>query len=99
MRSGAIPEPRGQTPLEDRRRPPSSNQTHEEVHMYRGYIAEIGTLVGAEAQRIAVRAPKVCESLAPGGSIAVAGVCLSAVAVEDDVFRVDVSTETGHRSM
>jgi len=67
--------------------------------MYRGYIAEIGTVVGVDARGIAVRAPKVCESLAPGGSIAVAGTCLSAVAIEDDVFRADVSTETGHRSM
>ena len=51
--------------------------------MYRGYIAEIGTVVGLDARGIAVRAPKVCESLEPGGSISVAGVCLSAVALED----------------
>ena len=67
--------------------------------MYRGYIGEIGTVVGVGPQGIAVRAPKICESLAPGGSISVAGVCLSAVEIDGDVFRADVSTETGHRSM
>jgi 3,4-dihydroxy 2-butanone 4-phosphate synthase/3,4-dihydroxy 2-butanone 4-phosphate synthase/GTP cyclohydrolase II len=66
--------------------------------MYRGYIGEIGTVVSAGAHEIEVRAPKVCESLAPGGSISVAGVCLSAIEVGGEVFRAEVSSETGRRS-
>jgi riboflavin synthase alpha subunit len=46
--------------------------------MVRGYIALIGTLIDVGARGIAIRAPKVCESLAVGDSISVAGVCLSA---------------------
>ncbi len=66
--------------------------------MYRGYIAEIGTVIDVGARGIAIRAPKVCESLAVGGSISVAGVCLSAIEVEADAFRAEVSSETARRS-
>jgi len=66
--------------------------------MYRGYISEIGTVVEVGAHGIEVRAPKVCESLALGGSISVAGVCLSAIVVAGEVFRAEISSETARRS-
>ena len=66
--------------------------------MYRGFIAEIGTVVAIGERGIEIRAPKLCESLALGGSISVAGVCLSAIEVGDEVFRAEVSSETARRS-
>ncbi|MEX2206900.1 MAG: riboflavin synthase [Myxococcota bacterium] len=66
--------------------------------MYRGYIGEIGTVVDVDARGIALRAPKLSACLALGGSVSVAGVCLSAIEVEGEVFRADVSSETARRS-
>jgi len=66
--------------------------------VYRGYIHSIGSVVEVDGQGIAIRAPKVCESLEPGGSISVAGVCLSAVEVSGEVFRAEISSETARRS-
>ena len=66
--------------------------------MYRGFIAEIGTVVAIGERGIEIRAPKLWESLALGGSISVAGVCLSAIDVGDEVFRAEVSSETARRS-
>jgi len=66
--------------------------------MYRGFIHSIGSIVEVGAPGLAIRAPKVCESLAPGGSISVAGVCLSAIELDGDAFRAELSTETARRS-
>jgi 3,4-dihydroxy 2-butanone 4-phosphate synthase/3,4-dihydroxy 2-butanone 4-phosphate synthase/GTP cyclohydrolase II len=66
--------------------------------MYRGFISEVGTVVEVGERGIEIRAPKLCESLALGGSISVAGVCLSAIEVGDRVFRAEVSSETARRS-
>ena len=66
--------------------------------MYRGYIGEIGTVSDVGARGIEIRAPKLCESLALGGSISVAGVCLSAIEVGAERLRADVSSETARRS-
>ena len=40
----------------------------------------------------------VCERLTSGGSVAIAGVCLSARGVRDGTLTVDVSSETARRS-
>ncbi|MFI5317822.1 MAG: riboflavin synthase, partial [Myxococcota bacterium] len=66
--------------------------------MYRGFISEIGTVLQADARGLRVRAPKASAGLALGGSVSVAGVCLSATDLDDESFRVDLSTETERRS-
>src|SRR6267142_1710081 len=66
--------------------------------MYRGFIAEVGRVIAASAGELRVRAPKACAGLEPGGSVSVAGVCVSAVDLDGDVFRAVLSTETVRRS-
>ena len=66
--------------------------------MYRGFISEIGSVVSADPRALEVHAPKACAGLVPGGSVSVAGVCLSARAVGEREFRVEVSSETARRS-
>jgi len=66
--------------------------------VYRGFISEIGEVTGADAGELRVRAPKACAGLEPGGSVSVAGVCVSAVEVDGEVFRAQLSTETARRS-
>lgn len=66
--------------------------------MYRGFINEIGEVTHASAAELCVRAPKACAGLEPGGSVSVAGVCVSAVEIDGEVFRAELSTETARRS-
>jgi riboflavin synthase alpha subunit len=73
-------------------------QPKEVESMYRGFIMEVGRVVAADGRTLCVQAPKACAQLAPGGSVSVAGVCVSVVEVGDDEFRADVSTETARRS-
>jgi 3,4-dihydroxy 2-butanone 4-phosphate synthase len=65
--------------------------------VYSGRIMEVGT-VAAVAERLVVDAPKVSGLLEVGGSVAVDGVCLSAVEVGDGWLAADVSRETAQRS-
>lgn len=74
--------------------------------MFTGLIEAVGTIVDlreiAEGRRLRLAAaeaappvaPATIASLAPGDSIAVNGVCLTAVAAGDDGFEADVSPET-----
>jgi riboflavin synthase len=67
--------------------------------MFTGIILDIGTVAGLEAHGNDLRAAIEVNSLAletlqPGDSIAVNGVCLTAVALKPKVFYVDVSAET-----
>ena len=66
--------------------------------MYRGFIEEIGEVTSNDERGLAIRAPRACERLTVGGSVALAGVCLSARTVRDGTLTVDVSSETAHRS-
>src|SRR5262249_10999517 len=66
--------------------------------MYRGFIPEVGWVVGSGADGLRVRAPKACQELVPGGSVSVAGVCVSAVELDGGVFRAELSSETLRRS-
>jgi riboflavin synthase len=50
-----------------------------------------------DGARLAVRTPLTAE-LAPGDSVAVNGVCLTATRIEDGVFHADVTHETLRRS-
>lgn len=70
--------------------------------MFTGIVEERGELVGRDelpdAARLAVRGPLVCSDARPGDSIAVNGVCLTVVEVDDAVFHADVMGETLRRS-
>jgi riboflavin synthase len=65
--------------------------------MFTGIIEELGT-VEAAAPRLRVRCSTVLEDSAEGASIAVNGVCLTAVDLRTDSFAADVAPETLRRS-
>lgn len=70
--------------------------------MFTGLVTDVGRIVGvagdARLRRIRIRASYDPATIALGASIACAGPCLTAVAVEPEgegcVFRVDVAAET-----
>jgi riboflavin synthase len=70
--------------------------------MFTGLIEEVGTVTriipeGA-GRRIVVRAPQVAKQLKLGDSIAVSGVCLTAVDVTPESFAADLAEETWRRT-
>ena len=70
--------------------------------MFTGLIRERGRVVssdgGAEGVRLVVRAPETAAAAAVGDSVAVAGVCLTAVAVAADTIAFDAVPESLARS-
>jgi riboflavin synthase len=70
--------------------------------MFTGIVEELGTVAGlvdlGDAARITVRGALVTGDASEGDSIAVNGVCLTVVDVEDGVFTADVMRETLDRS-
>jgi riboflavin synthase len=60
--------------------------------MFTGIVEEVGEIVAAvqldEATRFAIRAETVIDGLAPGDSVAIDGVCLTATALTADGFEV-----------
>ena len=70
--------------------------------MFTGIVAELGEVVSIErlgsAGRLTVHGPRLSADAAPGDSIAVNGVCLTAVAVGGGHFSADVMAETLSRS-
>ena len=70
--------------------------------VFTGIVREIGRVEAVEergdAVRLVVRAPETAAAAAVGDSIALAGVCLTAVAVEDGVVAFDAVPETLRRS-
>lgn len=70
--------------------------------MFTGIVEELGELVGRDdrpdAARFAIRGPLASSDARPGDSIAVNGVCLTVVDVDDGVFTADVIGETLRRS-
>ena len=73
--------------------------------MFTGLIEEVGRVlrVGkaadeARATRLVVAAPQLTQELKQGASIAVSGVCLTAVEVAPDSFAADLATETVART-
>jgi riboflavin synthase len=70
--------------------------------MFTGIIEELGTVESAlqrsEGARLTVRCSTVREDMAPGASIAVNGVCLTAVDLRPDSFSADLAPETLRRS-
>jgi len=65
--------------------------------VFTGIVEELGT-VAAAGVRMNVKCRLVLADMKPGASIAVNGVCLTAVEVESDGFWCDVSPETMART-
>ncbi len=65
--------------------------------MFTGIVEELGTVVTA-GTKLEVRCSTVLSDLSIGASIAVNGVCLTAVAVTKDGFTADLAPETLSRS-
>jgi riboflavin synthase len=70
--------------------------------MFTGIVEELGEVVelepGTESARLTLRGPTVTSDAVHGASIAVNGVCLTVVDVDDGQFSVDVMRETLDRS-
>jgi 3,4-dihydroxy 2-butanone 4-phosphate synthase/3,4-dihydroxy 2-butanone 4-phosphate synthase/GTP cyclohydrolase II len=66
--------------------------------MFRGFISECGVVAENGAGGFTVAAAATAAGLAAGGSVGVAGVCLSAREVGDGRFTVSLSGETARRS-
>jgi riboflavin synthase len=70
--------------------------------MFTGIVEELGTVVSLEPRsagaRLRVRCSTVLADLQEGGSIAVNGVCLTAVGLTDASFSADLAPETIQRS-
>ena len=65
--------------------------------MFTGIIEELGT-VETPGPRLSIRADQVVADLAPGASMAVNGVCLTAVEIRPPLFVCDLSPEIGRAS-
>jgi riboflavin synthase len=71
--------------------------------VFTGIVEEVGTVTAlrrldADSARLDLRAPQVTGDLRPGESVAVNGVCLTAVTVADGAFTADVMRETLDRT-
>lgn len=70
--------------------------------MFTGIVSELGTVAAVEpidgAMRLTVAAPKTSSGLVVGDSVAVNGVCLTAVEAAGDRFSVEIVNETLDRS-
>ena len=66
--------------------------------MFSGIVAEVGTVEAIGDSTVGVRAPLSLRRAKPGASIAVNGVCLTAAAIDGDVFTADVMPETFRRT-
>src|ERR1700748_2097841 len=70
--------------------------------MFTGLIETTGTILGIEerpgARRITVEAPDLADRLKTGDSIAVSGVCLTALDIESPLFHADLAAETVART-
>jgi riboflavin synthase len=70
--------------------------------MFTGIIEQTGTLISLESrggvQRITVEAPRIAGRLREGDSLAVSGVCLTALDVDPKYFHADLAQETLDRT-
>jgi riboflavin synthase len=66
--------------------------------MFTGIIEQTGTLIGLQdhggIQRITVEAPGIASRLSEGDSLAISGVCLTALDVSPKYFYADLAKET-----
>jgi riboflavin synthase len=70
--------------------------------MFTGLIETTGTILGVKerpgASRITIEAPGLAARLKTGDSIAVSGVCLTALDIEPPIFHADLAAETVART-
>jgi len=66
--------------------------------MFTGRIDEIGEVARVDGPQIVVRAPKSVGRVKPGGSVSVAGVCLTIKDIAGDQIVADLSEETRRRT-
>jgi len=70
--------------------------------MFTGIVEQTGTLVGLESRggvrRITVEAPGIAGRLREGDSLAVSGVCLTALDIDPTYFHADLAQETLDRT-
>lgn len=70
--------------------------------MFTGLIESTGSIVSIEkregSQRITISAPTIAARLQTGDSIAVSGVCLTALDIESPIFHADLAAETVART-
>src|SRR5690348_15601770 len=70
--------------------------------MFTGLIETTGTILSVEdragAKRIAIAAPSLTSKLHTGDSIAVSGVCLTALDITPEGFHADLAAETVART-
>jgi riboflavin synthase len=70
--------------------------------MFTGLIESTGTIVSVEkrdgSQRITIDAPGIAAKLRTGDSVAVSGVCLTALDIAPPVFHADLAAETVART-
>ncbi len=70
--------------------------------MFTGLVEEVGQVLavrpGNQSRRLTIRSRLVASDVRIGGSVAVDGVCLTAVDVRADRFSVDVGAETLRRT-
>jgi riboflavin synthase len=64
--------------------------------VFTGIVEELGTVEAGD--RFSIRCERVLSDLTPGASIAVNGVCLTAVDIRADGFSADLAPETLQRS-
>lgn len=62
--------------------------------MFTGIVEEVGSVVEARGARLEVRARATLDDTAPGGSVAVSGVCLTIVERRAGGFLFDLGPET-----
>ena len=66
--------------------------------MFTGLIEEMGLVTkfdrGSDSARIEIRGEKIFSDLVVGGSIAVSGVCLTAIEINDKRLCADISSQT-----
>lgn len=70
--------------------------------MFTGLIEEVGTVTRIEEVphgiRLSIAAARIAPRLSLGDSVAVDGVCLTAIAIDDEAFVAEVSPETMART-
>ncbi len=70
--------------------------------MFTGIVEEVGRVVSAERKgdvlRVRIAAPHTAAGLPRGGSVAVGGCCLTAIAVLDGAFDCELTEETLRRT-
>jgi riboflavin synthase len=62
--------------------------------LFTGIVEEVGSVVSVSASELKVAAAKALAGLQPGGSVAVNGTCLTAIAFDARTFTVNVMPET-----